>query len=434
MRGTKSNPIRLGIIGGVMVPLLLSICGCIPLLSPPPNTNPNSPAFQGDEHEQIVELWCSRDGTLYLFYPYINSDGRLDETHASSPLNGSHCKNSPNDTNTLYTMSQARQVGIIPPGWTPPVGFHALRSPHTKAPRLAVSGANSNQLSLLGTFPISMPVPFGPPPFDADPGSLPIACDPTGDIYAVEHLDGIIDHVGTCPLRSIASINVGAHPLQARLTPDASTLIVTAYDSAVFFIDTATDQVAFTLNTSSDVHPSGLAISPDGKLAYVTNYFIGNGSLLVIDIAARQIVSTVPLANFPKSIMMTPDGSQLWINFYQGNQIAVYDTLSLTYVGGMNVGGTADTGMAFNPTGTRAFISTGANTVAVVDTATLQVIAQVPVASSPSGLLVTPSGRFVMVASSATPTITVIDALTNQVVSTGMVPVDSPGAELALIP
>ncbi len=380
--------------------------------------NPDSPYTPASDDEPMTFVECDSEGNLSV-YTGSMSDFRSNALQsANSPLSGQACQNSTNDSYTLYSMSQATQHGFISPSASP------------SRPRAA--SASSGRISLVNTFPLAMPVPFGPPLL-ANGATPPVpACDPSGAVYAVEHFSAAVLHVATCPLSLISTIPVVSHPLQARLTPDASTLIVTSYDSAINFIDTASDQVVYTLTTPSTVHPSGLAISPDGKLAYVTNYFNVNPSLLVIDIASHSIVNSVPLYQFPKSLLLTPDGAQLWIEFWQSNQLAVFDTLTLAQIGTVATDGLAYTGMTFNTTATKAYITTTNSTVDVIDTSTLHNLAQLPVVQHPAGITLSPTGSFLLVTSPSTPALSVINALTDTVV--GTLPVNVPGAELALAP
>ena len=71
------------------------------------------------------------------------------------------------------------------------------------------------------------------------------------------------------------------------MTPDGSTLLVSCYDSKVVWIDTNTDTITNTLSSSTFLG-AGIAVSPDGSTAYVTNYndVSPNPSIVVIDMAS----------------------------------------------------------------------------------------------------------------------------------------------------
>jgi len=197
------------------------------------------------------------------------------------------------------------------------------------------------------------------------------------------------------------------------LTPDGRTLLVTLYDGAIVFVDTSSDRVIATMNTGS-LHPNGIAISPDGTRAYVANYFNIDAQIFVVDIASRTIVGSVSTSAYPKSVFLTPDGSQLWVLSYRSFGVTIIDTLSLTISGGINTGGQADIGMAFDPSGTLAYIGTG-NQLMVVDTATLDEVARINLGWFPSDVAVSPDGSRVLVNSWTNGSLAVIDARTNKV-------------------
>ena len=65
--------------------------------------------------------------------------------------------------------------------------------------------------------------------------------------------------------------------------------------------------------------------------------------------------------------------------------------------------------IVFNPTGTRAFVSSGSGSVKVIDTSTYQAIKTVPADFGATDLQITPDGAFVYVNNSAAQSVTVID-------------------------
>lgn len=223
--------------------------------------------------------------------------------------------------------------------------------------------------------------------------------------------------VGLCPLRVLKEITVTSNPLQAAVMPDGATVLVTSYDSAVTFISTASDTVAFTLATPN-YYPSGIAISPDGTRAYVTNYFDSNPALLVIDIPNRKLLSTIPLPlAYPRVVVLTPDGAQAWVNYYSGTEVTIVDTLSGTISRRLNLGIGVSTGMAFNPTGTKAFIATISNLVYVIDTASLSTLAKIAVGPEPNDVIAVANGNKVFVNSPDQAGVWVIDAVHNTLIA-----------------
>jgi DNA-binding beta-propeller fold protein YncE len=93
----------------------------------------------------------------------------------------------------------------------------------------------------------------------------------------------------------------------------SSTAVVTSYDSAINFINTSTN-IATIVNIDSSLHPCGVAITPDGSTAYITNLYDVGTSVLVVDIASQSIVAMIPMGYYyPENVSITPDGSQAWV-------------------------------------------------------------------------------------------------------------------------
>jgi YVTN family beta-propeller protein len=326
-----------------------------------------------------------------------------------SPINGKSCSISTDFQNRPLSLSDAVQHGLT---------SNPAPSNRVQNPRPAPAAAAAASSSLLNTFPFLAPLAF-PPLFPlSDAGKLVPNCPASLGAYLVNHLDGTVTSVGLCPqLHVNAEIVVQSNPLQVAVTPDGSTALVTSYDSAVTFIDTATDKVTFTLVTPG-YYPQGIAISPDGTRAYVTNYDDANQCLLVIDIPNRRMLSTISLPQvYPRVVAVTPDGTQAWVNYWTDSEITVVDLLSGTVSAHLNFGSPIDMGMAFNPAGTKAFVAADPNLLLVIDTATLTKLAQVAVGPSPDDVVVLPNGHLVFVNSSLENGTWLVDAVKNTLIA-----------------
>jgi YVTN family beta-propeller protein len=115
-------------------------------------------------------------------------------------------------------------------------------------------------------------------------------------------------------------------PLEIELTPDGKTAVVSVgpgfFDGfsiigspdvppggTLLVVDLETGE-AESIDTE-DV-PMGIAISPDGALAYTANYGMTGApgdSLSVIDIASREVVEEVTVGSRPEQVRLSPDGT-----------------------------------------------------------------------------------------------------------------------------
>jgi YVTN family beta-propeller protein len=244
----------------------------------------------------------------------------------------------------------------------------------------------------------------------------PTTCDSTfPDVFRTDQLDAQVTRAGTCPFQVKARISVPPNPLQVAVTPDGTTAVVTSFFNAISFINLSTNQVTFTLNTDISINPHGLAISPDGTRAYVTSFNTNNAVVLVIDMASKQILATIPTIAFPQGATLTPDGSQLWITSPLGNAVDIIDTLTNTRATGRSIPQATD--VAFNSTGTRAYVTSSPNSVVAIDTGTYQVIKTYTVGQGPTDISMSYADAFLVVTCQTDGTIWIIDLVKNKLSS-----------------
>jgi WD40 repeat protein len=264
--------------------------------------------------------------------------------------------------------------------------------------------------------PFLRDLPFVPS-LPASPG----ACDSSfPDVFQTIHPQSKVTRISTCPFRVVTTIPVDSRPLQVAITPDGSTALVTSFDNAVNFIDLSTNKVVFTLRTDQNVNPHGLAITPDGKRAYITSFNPFNPVVQVIDLTTRTVTETFRTnMQYPQGATLTPDGAQLWITGPLDGVVEVYDTLSSTLAARVNAGVTTD--VAFNSTGTRAFITSQVSqpgTVVVVDTATFLVVKTYTVGRGATDISMSYGDQFLVVNNDLDGSISVIDLISNKVSTT----------------
>jgi YVTN family beta-propeller protein len=86
-------------------------------------------------------------------------------------------------------------------------------------------------------------------------------------------------------------------------------------------IDTSTNLVT---PVSVGHNPTDVAITADGKKAYVTN--AGSRSVSVINTATNAVVATVAVGPFPLEVMITPDRLTAYVSDSASASVSVIDT------------------------------------------------------------------------------------------------------------
>jgi YVTN family beta-propeller protein len=188
----------------------------------------------------------------------------------------------------------------------------------------------------------------------------------------------------------VATIAGFLDPLGIAITPDGTRAYVTNEGSAsVSVIDTTTNTVVATIPVFPGQVPIGVAIAPDGTRAYVANNF---GGVSVIDTATNTVVATVPFVG-GLAVAITPDGTRAYVTG-GGATVSVINTANNTVSANINVVGLARfiTAIAITPDGTRAYVTDEAtNDALVIDTATNAVVAEFPVGGPPVAIAITPA-------------------------------------------
>jgi YVTN family beta-propeller protein len=271
--------------------------------------------------------------------------------------------------------------------------------------------------------------------------------------------DNAVSLVDLATRQVVATIPAGAHPRQVALSPDGKhAYVCNQDDNTVIVIDTATNQ-RVGAPVAGIQSPVSIAISPDGKRAFVPSGAVA--SMSVIDLQSLQ-VTPVQLRAVANQAVLSPDGKKVYVTHGPNGMISVFaaDTLKIIKVVSAPGGPAA---MVFHPSAPRGWVSfpsrgtvrlldtgidelaaletpTGKfvrdlalspdggrlyagnlqdNSVSVLDTVSLDVIATIPV-PGPAGLQMTPDGAALLVANTFANTIAIIDPLQNQVVAQGI--------------
>ncbi len=116
-----------------------------------------------------------------------------------------------------------------------------------------------------------------------------------------------------------------------------------------------------------------------------------------------------PIYKNPLNLALSPNGLELWAACEASDTVAILDTTSRTLLAEIPVGGQPND-IAFTPDGRRAFVSNRLDdSVSVVEVAARQVVATLEVGDEPHGLLVEPQGRYLFVLNTSIDSISVVD-------------------------
>ncbi|WP_406164502.1 protein kinase domain-containing protein [Streptomyces sp. NBC_00996] len=214
----------------------------------------------------------------------------------------------------------------------------------------------------------------------------------------------------------LSSIQVGNSPAGVAVSPDGRRVYVTNFSSdSVSVIDTSTNRTVDNPIPVGD-SPSGVAVSPDGRRVYVTNN--DSASVSVIDATKNRTVgSPIPVGDTPEGVAVSRDGRVYVANGKSGS-VSVIDPATNRTMGSPIPVGRFPSGVAVSLDGRRVYVtSMKPASVSVIDTATNRTIGSpIPVEKRPTGVAVSPDGHQVYVTNFSSDSVSVIDTTKNRTV------------------
>ncbi|MCW0921818.1 beta-propeller fold lactonase family protein, partial [Pseudomonas sp. RG1] len=215
-------------------------------------------------------------------------------------------------------------------------------------------------------------------------------------------------------LGPVGSIAVGGGSDGIAVSPDGTRAYVSNSGShTVSVIDTATNLVLKHIRVGNG--PRWVAVSQDGTRAYVCNY--DPGTVSVIDTATNQVLKNIKCGTYTRGIAFSPDGTLAYVSNFGSHTVSVIDTATDQVLRNISTG-KGPYGIAISPNGTRIYVSNYDNgTVSVIDATTNQILVSIPVGSRPCGILINEAGTRIYVSNHASQTVSVIDTETDQVLT-----------------
>ncbi len=189
----------------------------------------------------------------------------------------------------------------------------------------------------------------------------PVLSPDNKTLYVCNRFDNSVSVIDTTARKTIAKVQVSREPVSADITPDGKSLYVANFlpgvpangdyvSSEVSVIDTSSKKVKKHIllpNGSSSLR--GIAISPDGKYAYVTHIlsrfnmpttqlergWMNTNALSIIDITEAELVNTVLLDDLdlgsanPWAVICSPDGSAICVTSAGTHELSIIDRIKL---------------------------------------------------------------------------------------------------------
>lgn len=218
-------------------------------------------------------------------------------------------------------------------------------------------------------------------------------------------------------------------PVLAATAAADSLIVLNKSDHEAALVDPQTNQVVAKIPTGKGPHE--VAVSPDGKFAYVSNYGAygvfregeqrrtepGN-TITVIDLKERKVKQTYDLGGYrsPHGIRVSRDGKTVWVTCEGLQAVVEIDTVEGKIRRAFKTNQQTSHMVVPTKDEKKLYVSNiGSGSVSVIDRAETKV-ANITTAAGTEGIDLAPSGKEVWVTNRGANTISVIDTATDKVV------------------
>ena len=175
---------------------------------------------------------------------------------------------------------------------------------------------------------------------------------------------------------------VGSVPKVVEVTPDNKYVLVSnwcSYDLKVISVET--QKTVKTIKIGR--YPRGIAVSSDGKTAYVAE--MGGNRIHVVNLDDFS-VSYIPIGSNPRAIVLSPDNSMMYVTMNLSGKVASWN-LSTNKAGKTVKTGKAARSLAISDDGSALFVvNFASDTVSKVRTSDMKTIQTLKVCNEPIGI------------------------------------------------
>ena len=204
-------------------------------------------------------------------------------------------------------------------------------------------------------------------------------------------------------------------PEQIAPTRDGRLVVASEDTSRAEILDAETGSALAKLDVGGE--PEGIAVSPDGRFAYVTSE--SDNLLTVLDLARKVKLRQFKVAERPRGVIFTPDGSRAYITGEGDRSLTALNGRDHSIVGRLVFpdANAKPMGMALSPDGAHLYVTMGrGGDLVSVKLPELTIDRTVKVGPRPWGVTVSPDGRSIFTANGSSNDVSVVDAATFQVV------------------
>jgi YVTN family beta-propeller protein len=210
-----------------------------------------------------------------------------------------------------------------------------------------------------------------------------------------------------------ASFETGEGPHEVVVSPDGRLAVVTNYGTrettgnSLTVIDWSDGGSTRVVSLGEDTRPHGIVFRPDGTLVVTTE---GSNHVVVVDPLEGRVVKRVAVGEgVAHMVALSPDGRFAWVTNISAGTLEKLDLEEGAVVASLVTGKGAE-GVAVARGGREVWVTNrGDDTVSVVDAGSLEVLATLASPGFPIRVALTPDGRRALVTNARAATLSVFD-------------------------
>jgi YVTN family beta-propeller protein len=243
-------------------------------------------------------------------------------------------------------------------------------------------------------------------PLSGRPNNVDVSKDGAYVYVGIREAPGAVDVIETGSLKNVKSIPVKGEIHNVYVTPDGKFAVAGSIAaSTISVIDTSTNSLAWTLTLSAGIRPMAFTRNPDGSTKDIIVQLSNFHGFAVVDFAARKEIQRISLPDPPgqeketqglqgspsHGLAITPDGKMLWVTSKYYDYVAAYSLPDYKLLKVVPVGLHPEW-LTIPPDGKSLYVAVaGKDATVVVDNKTMKVVKTIPVGSVPkrnaSGML-----------------------------------------------
>jgi len=235
-------------------------------------------------------------------------------------------------------------------------------------------------------------------PLSEHPNNIYISRDGHYVYVSIAGGKGAVDVIDTTTMQRVKTIPTNMSIHNTYVTPDGKyALAGSIRGKGVAVIDTATNEIAWTIPMDLGIRPMAMSKNPDGSTQFLFLQMTGFNGFAVIDFATHKEINRITIPDLPPGrtkfppgaevshgMFVTPDNKTLLVVSRVNSGLYFYSLPDLKVQGVAFMEGKGSGWMTVTQDGSKAYIANAVtNDVSVIDLKAKKEIARIPVGATP---------------------------------------------------